>query len=252
MRGLDKRKCEKCEKEFRPKYTVQRFCSITCSNRFNLNNKNVVRLPQQYSSELAELFGILLGDGSVTRYYVKVYLNLVADKGYAPLVQKICKRLFRGASVTITPRPTRGTEEVQISSCDVSKYLLETEFEPRKRIIPDWIIRNKNFVKAAIRGLFDTEGSVGIKYFEGKNGNYFYKQLTFTNRNENILKFIERELCKMGYSATKNSRKNIYISNAKDIHRYFREIGSNNPKLTKKLKSRVIEGYKYGKVRKSK
>lgn len=247
MRVLNKRKCAKCAKEFTPKYMVHRFCSIACSNRFNLNNKNVVHLPQQYSAELAELFGILLGDGSVTRYYTKVYLNLTADKGYAPFVRKICKRLFKGVPVTITPRPARGTEEVQISSCDVSKYLLGVEFEPRERTIPDWIIRNKTFVKATIRGLFDTEGSVGIKYFEGKNGNYFYKQLTFTNKNENILKFIEEELCKMGYLVTKNSKKNIYISNAKNIDRYFREIGSSNPKLTKKLKSRVIDGYRYGK-----
>jgi hypothetical protein len=62
---------------------------------------------------------------SVTRYYTKVYLHLIADRGYAPFVQKICKKLFKGASVSGAQRPAKGTEEVQISSRDVSKYLLK-------------------------------------------------------------------------------------------------------------------------------
>ena len=94
----------------------------------------------------------------------------------------------------------------------------------------------EKFTKRTIRGLFDTEGSVGIKRFQGKNGLYVYKQLTFTNTNKNILKFIESGLTKLDFSPTKNAKKNIYLSNVKDIKKYFEIIGTSNPKLVKKAK----------------
>ena len=241
--------CAYCKKKFFGQYATQKFCSITCSNRFNLNNKNNgVSLPKQKTKDLAELFGILLGDGSVTPYYVKIYLNLIADTNYVPYVYTLCKKLFPGAVVTRTPRPARGTEDIQISSCEVSRFLVRNGFHPKERDVPLWIQKNATFIKATIRGLVDTEGSIGIKYFNAKKGKRFYKQITFTNKNKNLLTFVESHLILFGYSPTKNSRKNIYISNAKDVMRYTNDIGSSNPKLTKRLFSRVIEGHQYGGV----
>ncbi len=238
------KKCKFCNKTFKSRYQKQIFCCLACSNRFNLNNKNSVRLPRRYSVKLAELFGILLGDGSVTKYFVKVYLNRKADAGYADYINDLCKKLFPGASVSQFIREKRGLEEIQLSSKDVSDYLYKIGFSPKKRKIPKWIKSDSRFVKAVIRGLFDTEGCMGIKYFEGKSGKYFYKQLTFTNKNKNLLTFVENQLRFFNYRPTKKSQKNIYISNSADISRYFREIGSSNPKLIKKLNIAKIGEYK--------
>lgn len=231
-----KTKCTYCKKVFTKRYKKQRFCSIPCSNRFNLNNKTFFKKPTKYSTELAELFGILLGDGSVTKYYVKIYLNMKADKGYPQNILKIIKIALPRTKPTVHVRSARGTEEIQISSLDVCNYFKSLGFNPKIRYIPKWIKQNENFIKATVRGLFDTEGSIGIKRFKGKKGLYVYKQLTFTNSNKRILKFVESSLEKLGFSPTKNSRKNIYLSNARDIQKYFEIIGTSNPKLEKKLK----------------
>ena len=232
------KKCAYCGNLFEKKYNKQKFCSISCSNRYNLNHKTNFKKPLKYSEELAELFGILLGDGSVTKYYVKIYLNMKADKGYPQNLEKLLKKALPGIKSTIHIREKRGTEEVQVSSREVCDYLKSIGFNPKKRYIPKWITSKKEFIKRTVRGLFDTEGSIGIKRFHGKHGLYVYKQLTFTNTNKNILKFIESSLADLGFSPTKNSKKNIYLSNAKDIKKYFEIIGTSNPKLVKKTKMR--------------
>ena len=241
--------CKFCQRTFVKKYNSQRFCSLPCSNRFNLNNKNTVIVPFKYSAELSELFGILLGDGSVTKYFAKVYLNAVADVEYVSFVKTLAQRLFPGASVTTQQRPNEGTTEIQISSRDVCDYLRDIEFNAKERYIPSWITNNTILTKAAIRGLFDTEGSVGAKYFRGKHGNYLYKQLTVTNKNKNILGFLEQSLTALGYRPTKKSQKNIYLSNQPDIKRYLNEIGSHNPKLIRKIVTEEMRGFMYGGLR---
>lgn len=229
------KQCRNCRNAFCSKYKAQVFCSIICSNRYNLNNKSVVSFPKFFSKELAELFGILLGDGGVEKYFVRVYLNRKADKGYPQKVILLFRKLFPKVKVTCLDRPKRGTEEVQVSSITLCNYLKEIGFDPKLRTIPDWITSNTEFTKAAIRGLFDTEGSIGVKFYSGKRGVSTYKQLTVTNKNKNILCFLEQGLKKLGYQPTKNSEKNIYISNQKDIERYFLEIGTSNPKMKRKF-----------------
>ncbi len=241
--------CKFCRQTFVKKYNSQSFCSLLCSNRFNLNNKNIVKLPSKYSPELSELFGILLGDGSVTKYFAKVYLNAVADVEYVPFVKMLAQKLFPDAPVTIQQRPNAGTTEIQISSKDVCDYLRHIEFDAKERYIPSWITNNSIFTRATIRGLFDTEGSVGVKYFRGKNGNYLYKQLTVTNKNKNILEFLEQSLTALGYKPTKKSQKNIYLSNKPDIDRYLDEISSHNPKIIRKIRTEEINGFLYGGLR---
>lgn len=196
-----------------------------------------------YSVDLAELFGILLGDGSLTTYYAKVYLNMHSEGGYAFFVQDLFQRLFPGGTVARTKREARGTWEVQISSKEACGYLKKIGFDPKVRAIPTWILEDEAFITATIRGLFDTEGSVGIKYFKGKKENTFYKQLTVTNANKNILNFLVKSLIRNGFRPTKNSKNNIYISNRLDIKRYLEDIGSHNPKLLKKLTVQRIGMY---------
>ncbi len=241
--------CKFCNRLFLPGYKKQIFCSLKCANRFNLNNKNKINLPLEPTQELAELFSILLGDGSVTRYYTKIYLNPIADAGYSIFVKNLCKLIFPEIVVSRYPMTHRGTEDLQLSSTDVSSFLIKLGFNPKTRAVPQWIKNNNNFTKAAIRGLIDTEGCMGIKYFRGVRGNYFYKQLTFTNRSKNLLTFVETGLRRFGYKPTKPTKKfnkNIYVSNAADISRYFKEIGSHNPKLIKKYEMITIGEFRYG------
>ena len=234
--------CKFCHGIFVKKYTNHKFCSLTCANRFNLNNKRTVKLPG-FSVKLAELFGIILGDGSVSKYFSVIYLNSIVDRGYVGYVSGLCESLFPGASVTVRRDTPKGTSDIQISSRDVSEYLKKIGFHTQRSAIPNWIANNKQRSTWCMRGLFDTEGSVGIKYFKGKRGSYMYKQLTFTNYNPVILNFVEGNLKDLGYKPTTKSTKNIYISNRKDIEKFTRDVGSSNPKIIEKLNCQEINNF---------
>lgn len=231
-----RKKCKYCGKHFSPGYKKQKFCSVACANKFNCNNTNQFIIPRSKNTELAELFGVLLGDGSVNQYFMKIYCNAVADKGYPNALLKIISKALPKTNPTVVLRPDRGTVEIQISSKKVCDYLRKIGFDPKNRSIPGWILKIKKYEIATIRGLFDTEGSIGIKKYKGKKGIYLYKQLTFTNKNRNLLTFVENTLIKLGFSPTKNARTNIYLSNKEDIKKYFWLVGTNNPKLVKKNK----------------
>lgn len=236
--------CKFCSKPFIKNYQAQKFCSLTCANRHNLNNKSNVVLPP-ISNNLAEFFGILLGDGGVEKYHTKIYLNRIVDADYANYVFRLSRGLFSGACVTSHNRFFRGTTEIQISSCEVGNFLTGLGFRGEDRYVPDWICKNNNFTRLCLRGLFDTEGSVGMKYFKGRNGLYLYKQLTFTNKNKNLLRFVENKLSDFRYKPTMNSEKNIYLSNRPDIERFLAEIGSSNPKIINKIKIKSINGFNW-------
>ena len=242
-------RCFFCKHLFTKKYSAQRFCSITCSNRYNLNGKVAVITPRNYDNNLAEFFGILLGDGSTTEYFTRVYLNRVADKPYASFVTNLAKQLFPNIPVRRREKVDNGTIEIQISVRGVGDYLRKTGFNPKTRKVPVWITKNQEFSISTMRGLFDTEGSVGIKFFHGKKGNYFYKQLTVTNTNKNILNFLRKTLSSLGFHPTRTRNKNIYISNRKDIYKYMNIVGSHNPKLIKRLITVKIHQFTYGGLR---
>ncbi len=234
--------CKFCSEPFIKNYKAQKFCSLMCANRFNLNNKSNVVLPP-IDGNLAEFFGILLGDGGVEKYHTKIYLNRIVDADYANYVLKLSRGLFSGAGITSYNKVSRGTIEIQVSSREVGNFLIKLGFRGKDRYVPDWICENDNFAKLCLRGLFDTEGSVGIKYFKGRNGLYLYKQLTFTNKNKNLLLFVENKLSDFGYKPTRGSKKNIYLSNRPDTERFLAEIGSSNSKITNKIKIKSINGF---------
>jgi len=216
---------------------------VPCANRANRNNLKPVKLPEGYSGDLSEFMGILLGDGGVTTYFVRIYLNAEADRAYAPRVMYLARNLFPGASVTSYKDRREKSLEIQISSKTVSDYLRGVGFSGRNRTVPAWILDRMEYTKKCLRGLFDTEGSVGLKVFHGKGGNYLYKQLTFTNKSQGLLNFVHDSLKTLGFNPTAPRLKNIYISNSKDIQRFINEIGFSNPKLLVKSRLQSYNDY---------
>ena len=223
--------CLFCRGSFKSQYTKQKFCSEKCANRYNLNNLNKVVLPKK-SEALAEFIGIFLGDGELRSHYIAIYLNSISDNKYIEYVKCLCTKLFKGATVTCNKKKHENCVRIQISSVIVVRFLLKMGLKPKK--IPEWINSRNTYIKACIKGLFDTEGSISFKQYKTKNGISLYKQLNFRNANMNLIRFVRDKLKLFGFRPTMSLRRSLYISTHDDIDLFRKKIGFGNDKLIKR------------------
>ena len=124
------------------------------------------------SSELAEFYGIMLGDGNLTRiksYKVGTYEARIVgdsrnDKDYLlDYVRPLIEKLFK-IEVAIFKFKKQNAIALVIHGRNLVDFLESKGFKPGDKIrnnlrIPGWIKENDSFLKACLRGLFDTDGT---------------------------------------------------------------------------------------------
>lgn len=235
-------KCKKCKKKFKKQYGSHTFCSLTCSNRYNLNGLKKIKLPR-HSVMLAEFIGIIMGDGHVSKYYTTISLNSIADAKYVPYVKKLSSILFPNTPISIMPRKGKNLVVIQISSRIVADYLRKMGMISYKKSIPSWIFKRTSYRKALMKGLFDTEGSISFKTYQSRTGTSVYKQLNFRNADQQLMRFVRDELTTLGLRPTRTLRRSLYLSNHNAIEAYRNEIGFGNHKLLQRSKINDYSGY---------
>lgn len=225
--------CKNCNKEYRKREKTRQFCSLSCSNGFNLNGLKQVNLPLD-SPKLAEFIGICLGDGYTSKYQVAITLNSINDANYLPYALDLIRELFPEPSITVVNKKGENAVEIRINSRIVADFLRTMGVVPNAKTVPSWVMKNPYYVKLCLRGLFDTEGSISFKSYMSKRGMRLYKQLNFTNYNVGIMRFVRDELGKLGFKPTMSLRRSLYLSNDRDIDKFRSVIGFSNPKLVKR------------------
>jgi hypothetical protein len=224
--------CFKCQKIFIKREVKRKFCSVTCSNRFNLNNSKAVSLPRR-SRKLAEFIGICLGDGCAWGYQSSITLNSIADWEYISYVENLSRGLFKGAHISRIKRKDNAID-VRIYSKKVVSFLKKEGIVSNNKFVPLWIQMNRGYSFACVRGLFDTEGSISYKFYKTKIGVSLYKQLNFRSAEIRLMLFVRDNLIRLGLKPTLTLKRSLYLSNHRSIQ-YFREtIGFSNPKLLKR------------------
>ena len=118
------------------------------------------------SKELANLIGILLGDGSVNekRRRIAIFLNRYEDSDIVSHTKKIIKEIFKydtfeyfnGKVIVLT-----------IYSLSIVNALLSVGIVSGNKVtnqvtIPEWIFEKREYVIECLKGLLDTDGSIYI------------------------------------------------------------------------------------------
>ena len=122
------------------------------------SHRKVVTLPEP-SVELAEFFGIMMGDGGIgSPWQAVISLNAIADKSYAEFVARLCKKLFAIAP-SITKRKSRQVLLLRISSTTIVDFLVEEGICRGDKLrnglqIPSWILQEAEYRIACVRGLW--------------------------------------------------------------------------------------------------
>lgn len=203
---------------------------------YNNINKNIT-LPKKYSANLAELIGIILGDGHITKTQVTVTLGTKDE--YAPYVSELMRKLFNSKPKTLITK--RGDQVVYFGSSVAVKWFLKQGMAYNKTKaqvkIPEWVFKKQIYLKSVLRGLIDTDGSV----YRLRNG----VQISFSNLSKPLLADVRQAFLKLKFSPSKVSVHSVYLTRKSDVNKYIIEIGFKNKKHEERFKKFTNMGGSY-------
>ncbi len=210
--------------------------------QYNKNSYFCIRpvvIPKRNSS-LAEFVGIMIGDGGITERQVTVTLNYKDDKKYILFVLFLMRSLF-GTQPSIYRRESESVDNLTISRTKLVRFCLSIGLKKGNKLkqnldIPSWVQKNEKFAKACVRGIMDTDGCVFAECHNVGRKRYCYPRLSITSASPQLLDSIADILRKFGFSPRIRMNRSVNLERREDIMRYFKTIGSSNPKHLRRLK----------------
>lgn len=176
----------------------------------------------KHSEKLAEFIGVMLGDGHLSKTQVTICLGN-KEKQYSDYLVSLMSKLF-GAKPKCT-YSREGHCAIYLGSTKLVRWLLEMGLVFNKTIsqvdTPPWIKENKEYAKAALKGLFDTDGSI----YRLKSNNL---QISLRNYSYPLLSSIREMLVRLGFRPSNISSYSVYLTRKDNITKFIAEIGSNN------------------------
>jgi len=207
------------------------------------SHRKHVRLPQD-SKNLAEFFGIMLGDGGINNpWQATITVNAIKDARYARFVSGLCRRLF-GISAVIRKRKNRNALVIVLTSTDVVDFLVSKGLCRGNKLkngirIPDWILANRDYKKACVRGLVDTDGCVFVHKHSVRGKMYRNVGLTFTSYSTEFLYQVAGIFEEFGILPhISGSGRHIFIYRTDAVAKYLKIFGSSNNRIRSVYKRR--------------
>lgn len=202
----------------------------------NKSHRKHVTLPE-HSEELAEFFGIMMGDGGINNpWQANISLNSIADKSYAEYVTALCLRLF-GFSPTAIKRKTQKALILRLSSTSVVDFLVQNGLCRGNKLkqglsTPVWILAKKEYRIACVRGLMDTDGCLYIHKHTVAGKPYRNIGLCFCSFSQELIKEVSAIFEEFGIIPhISNQGRNIYLYKASAVARYLEIFGTSNERI---------------------
>lgn len=191
------------------------------------------------SPELAELIGIMLGDGGLPgNHQLTISFNYLTDKDYSRYICSIFEKLF-SIGCSIHKRKNSNGADVVVNSSNLVDFLVKqglvTGNKTRNQAdIPSWIKGRAEYQIACLRGLVDTDGGLYTHKYRSNGKYYRYAKLCFTNHSGPLLNSVLTILTGLNFKAYLGDH-HVSIYAASEVRRYFREVGSHNLKHVTKF-----------------
>ena len=190
------------------------------------------------NKKLAELLGILLGDGNLNKSSncVTIVGSLEELDYYNNFVMPFIESLFE-VKPKLRFRNDRNAIYIDFNSKEVMDYLSKevglVRGDKRYAHVPHIIVQNVQLIPHFLRGLFDTDGC--LKFSRQTRKNNYYPRIQFCFSDVpfayEVISLLEKVEFKIG--RWKDSRFNglifYQISGKENLERWIKTIGSNNP-----------------------
>lgn len=218
-----------------------------------LNSKGSTKsitIPKE-SEELAEFYGIMLGDGNAhkTGFYKSrndkrgtYMIRVVGDSRYDEYylfnyIKFLIEKLF-DIKTHSGKFKKQNAIYIEAHSYRLIEFLESKDFKSGNKIknklgIPYWIYKNDSYLKACLKGLIDTDGS--IHRMSKKDPNLL--RISFTNYNPKLINDTRNSFIKLGFHPSKIIlNKQFFLSRQEEIYKYLKEINFSNKKHIDRIK----------------
>lgn len=197
-------------------------------------------LEAEKSVRLAELIGILIGDGCLTKYQMSVALSSLVDLEYAPFVAQLIEDLF-GIRPTLSKRNDSNCILITVSSRLLVEFLNRGGVLIGNKIkqnldIPSWILEDEPYTIACLRGIFDTDGCIFQERHKIKDKVYSYPRIAYVSASSCLRVTIRDALFDLGFSPKRRNNRSVNLESFTDVSKYFKIIGSSNSKHTNRFR----------------
>ncbi len=200
------------------------------------SHRNTVKLPK-HSVDFAEFFGIMLGDGGINNpWQANITVNAIKDREYSQYIKELIKLLFG-----ITPKSfvykTKKALRILANGISLVDFLVSEGLPRGNKLraglrIPAWILRNKKFSYACVRGLIDTDGCIFIHTHTVAGKVYKNIGLNFSSRSPELLFQVAAIMEKSGIMPHVNARgTDMFVYREEAVERYLKIFGSSNDRI---------------------
>ena len=240
--NIESRKMGGLESQKRRREDPEKYLSLGCNAR-----KSYVLADK--SPELAEIVGVILGDGGITDYQVKIFLDLKSDKRYAIFLRKLMEN-------TLGERPSWYNHKYKnvivlcLSGVELVERLeslgLGRGNKVRRQVdVPKWVWDDLEYQKACLRGLVDTDGCVYFHRHWTKGIRYRNMGLNFASASLPLLSSASKIMSNLNIKHFVK-KENIFVYDFEEVKKYFKLVGSHNPKQKAKFLFHGAHGRKIG------
>ena len=195
---------------FNPKEIEFDFIKNLGTGAFTQSIKNVEK-----SNNLAELIGIMLGDGNMWRTHIKIAFD---KRNKEKLFYKVFGIHLRTTIIEKTNQAYLYCYN-KLASQKLLDYGLKRGDKIKNNVgIPDWIMKNTGYAKACLRGLIDTDGCI----YKSKRDKQIY--IKFTNFDKQLLKDFKDLTVFLGYNFAKANKNNWCLYRKNEVVRFIKDI----------------------------
>lgn len=165
---------------------------------------------------LAELIGVVLGDGHIETFPRTERLSIFSNSnnlGFVKRYSQLVREIFN-KEVTVYRKRDSNCTKISIYQKKISKRLgVPAGARKHQNIkIPCWILKNEEFLIRYLRGLYEAEGSFSVH-----KPTYTYKFI-FVNKNESLLENVYRALGILGFHPHRSKYK-IQVSRKEEVYK---------------------------------
>jgi intein/homing endonuclease len=189
------------------------------------------------NESLAELIGISLGDGHLTKGQLQITSD-INEKQYSLHISKLMNKIFKNNSSIYERSNARVvciSGERLVKQLNTLGLVCGNKVKNQVRI-PDWIRNNQLFYNSCLKGLFDTDGCVFLDKHNIKEINYSNIGVAYTSFSKPLLQDIYDGLCILGLHPTTSTTNRIMIRKKREVIMFFEKVSPNNAKHQLKYK----------------